>query len=161
MVYSTAISDRLGVNFGMHLSKARGCEIRCGWYHVYLPTIGFLNTKFDDIKSILTKASTRPKQKQDLLSRFLGEKFASLGIVWGCSSFLSDSFEPPMYSCSSIFALSGLYPGETLRKLREIQAKRITRAKVGKRFRSRLKKSAGSKLEEEYEEILEVKVGAS
>ena len=161
VAYSTAISDRLGVNVGMHLSKERGVEIRCAWYHVYLPTIEFLNSKVNDIKSMLTKAASRSKHKQNLLPRLLGEKFASLGIVWGCSSMLSESFEQPMYSCSSIFSLSGLYPGETLRKLREMKVNGMTRVKLGKQFDSRLKKRAESKLDDEYEEILEVKVGAS
>ena len=66
-----------------------------------------------------------------------------------------------MYSCSSVFALSGLYPAETMRRLREIQTERRTRAEVGKKLDSRLKKRSESKLDGEYEEIIEVKVGAS
>jgi len=66
-----------------------------------------------------------------------------------------------MYSCSSVFALSGLYPAETMRRLHEIQTERRTRAEVGKKVDSHLKKRSESKLDGEYEEIIEVKVGAS
>ena len=164
VTYSTSIIDRFGVNFGIHLSKARGLEIRCNWYHAYIPTVGYLNTKLDNIKHILTKKSkpSSKKMKNDMLAKLFGARTASLGVVWGGSTCLSESIhmQPPMY-CSSVFALNGLYPAQTMRRLREIQTERRTRAKVGKKLDSRLKKRSESKLDGEYEEIIEVKVGAS
>jgi len=48
-----------------------------------------------------------------------------------------------------------------MRRLHEIQTERRTRAEVGKKVDSHLKKRSESKLDGEYEEIIEVKVGAS
>jgi len=87
VTYSTGVVDLFGVNFGMHLSKARGLEIRCAWYHVYLPTIGFINNKLDSIKHILTKKSKPSnikKMKKDMLAKLFEAKIASLP-EGGCS----------------------------------------------------------------------------
>jgi hypothetical protein len=155
VIYSRAISERLGVNVGMHLSKARGFEVRYAWWHSYLPTVDYLNSKIDSIKSLLMNTPKASKMKKGAVSRLLGGKVASLGLVWG-----GFSPEAPYYSCSSSFSISGLYPGDALRKFREIQAERRSRQLVEKQLDSRLKKNSEALSEEEYEEVIEVKVGA-
>jgi hypothetical protein len=155
VIYSRAVSERLGVNVGMHLSKARGFEIRYAWWHSYLPTVDYLNSKIDSVKCLLMKTQKASKLKKGAVARLLGGKVASLGIVWGCFGP-----EAPHYSCSSTFSISGLYPGDALRKFREIQAERRSRQLVEKQLDSRLKRKSDALSDEEYEEVLEVKVGA-
>ena len=46
VIYNMGISDRLGANVGIHVSKARGVEVRWTSWHIYLPTVDFLGTKF-------------------------------------------------------------------------------------------------------------------
>mmetsp|Transcript_759 Transcript_759/g.1301 ORF Transcript_759/g.1301 Transcript_759/m.1301 type:complete len:709 (+) Transcript_759:407-2533(+) len=155
IIYSRAISERLGVNVGMHLSKARGFEVRYAWWHSYLPTVDYLNSKMDSIKCFMTKTQKASKLKKGAVARLLGGKVASLGLVWG-----GFSPEPPHYSCSSMFSISGLYPGDALRRFREIQAERRSRQLIEKQLDSRLKSKSESLSNEEYEEVIEVKIGA-
>lgn len=147
VAYKPSIADRLGVTAGVHLSKSRGFELRWSWWHMYLPTVDFLQTKF--------LPNTR-KRKQDMY-QWMIEKFASLGLVWG-----GFTPEAPHYSCSSIFTLSGIYPGDAWKRFCEIKEERKSRGRINKTLDSRLKNAEGMvHSESEYEEIIEVKVGAS
>ena len=146
ITYNAGISDRLGVSVGMHMSKERGFEARCSWWHAVVPTVDYLTSKFYPSKT-----------RKDQLSKWLTSKFASLGIVWG-----GYAPEAPHYSCSSLFSLSGLYPLEAWKKICNLQAKRKNREKISKKLDSHLRNDVdGMESESEYEEILEVKVGAS
>ena len=156
ILYNPGISDRVGMNIGVHVSKRRGVEIRWHWWHVYNPTIEYMQTKYSEIKDSLIKTSQSSKAISTL-PIWLTEKFASLGITWG-----GFNPEPPHYSGSAIFSLSGLYPIEAIRKMRENRIERIARQTVEKQLGAKLKRKKEARLkEEEYEEIRQVKVGAS
>lgn len=158
IIYSRGISERLGVNLGMHLSKAQGFEVRCAWWHSCLSTVDNLSCKLDSLKSALFQTSkcTSKLKTGSLVAKALGGKVASLGIVWG--GFHQEAMH---YFCSSTFSVSGVYPLETIRRIREIQVERRSRQIIEKRLDSQLKKTNVAKVEEDYEEVVEVKVGAS
>ena len=59
-----------------------------------------------------------------------------------------------------MFALSGLYPVDAWKRFCEMNAKRKSREKLSKTLDSRLKQQERHS-EGEYEEVMEVKVGAS
>ena len=61
-----------------------------------------------------------------------------------------------------MFSLSGLYPIEAIRKMRENRIERVARQTVEKQLGAKLKRKKEARMkEEEYEEIRQVKVGAS
>lgn len=156
VLYNPGISDRVGMNIGVHVSKRRGVEIRWHWWHVYNPTIEYMQTKYSEIKDSLIKTSQSSKAIPTL-PIWLTEKFASLGVTWG-----GFNPEPPHYSGSAVFSLSGLYPLEAIRKMRENRIERVARQTVEKQLGAKLKRKKDARLkEEEYEEIRQVKVGAS
>eukprot|EP00553_Chaetoceros_curvisetus_P005590 CAMPEP_0204631206 /NCGR_PEP_ID=MMETSP0717-20131115/22237_1 /ASSEMBLY_ACC=CAM_ASM_000666 /TAXON_ID=230516 /ORGANISM="Chaetoceros curvisetus" /LENGTH=662 /DNA_ID=CAMNT_0051648707 /DNA_START=106 /DNA_END=2094 /DNA_ORIENTATION=+ len=111
ITYHQGISDRLGLSVSAQVSEREGIQFRWSWWHVYMPTIDFLGSTVDNFVATLTKK--KPKIRGDVVSEWLRQKFASLGISWG-----GFAPEPPYYSCSAIFSLSGFYySGEVLRKL--------------------------------------------
>ena len=63
-------------------------------------------------------------------------------------------------SCRPMFALTGLYPVDAWKRCWEMNAKRKSREKLSKTLDSRLKQQERHS-EGEYEEVMEVKVGAS
>ena len=143
VVYNPSITDRLGGSVGMHLSKSRGLEVRWTWWHIYLPTVDFLSTKF----------FPKSRKRKKYMYQWMREKFAALGFAWG-----GFAPEAPHYSCSSIFTLSGLYPSDAWKKFCEMQAERKSRWRISKTLKNAEEDILS---ESEYEEIVEVKVGAS
>ena len=156
VIYNMGISDRLGANVGIHVSKARGVEVRWTWWHIYLPTVDFLGTKFFP-NSAARARKQKMKNGNDNIAEWLKQKYASFGVSWG-----GYAPEAPHYSFSSMFALSGLpvYPVDAWKTFCEMNAKRKSREKLSKTLDSRLKQQERHS-EGEYEEVMEVKVGAS
>ncbi len=111
ITYHQGISDRLGLSVSAQISEREGIRFRWSWWHAYMPTIDLLGSTVDNFVAALTKK--KPKIRGDAVSEWLRQKFASLGITWG-----GFTPEPPYYSCTAIFSLSGFYySGEVLRKL--------------------------------------------
>jgi len=115
--YSSSVSERLGVSITWQITEERGVQLSWSWWHSYLPTIeSILAISRKTINRNLYKSRrhlSTSNRHTAIVEEWLRQKVGSFGLTWG--GFTPN---PPFYSCSLLFTLSGFYHGgKTLKKL--------------------------------------------
>lgn len=122
VVYRGNISDRLGISFTWGLSEEHGAYFRYNWWHLYMPTVDCIGNALETASKKLLKPSQREEMREDSSSSlktatknrknefrdWLRQKSSALGVMWGGFGCIP---EPPYYSCTAFFSLSGFYVG--------------------------------------------------
>eukprot|EP00978_Attheya_sp_CCMP212_P007041 scaffold16425_cov52-Attheya_sp.AAC.1 len=137
VLYSTEVSNRLGVCVTWRLSVEQGYEIRYQWWHCYVPTLVYHEQSYHQTKQFVQRrrqtsrrrrrrrrrrrnGTTNQEEEHETdaavtaptpippsvteISEWLRQKTASLGL-----STCHPIPDPPFFSTSAIFSLSGLY----------------------------------------------------
>jgi len=121
VIYRGNISDRLGISFTWGVSEEYGAFFRYNWWHLYMPTVDCISSVLETASKKILKPSqevmeeesssiikSSTKSEKTKARDWLRQKSSTLGVIWGGFGCIP---EPPYYSCTALFSLSGFYVG--------------------------------------------------